>query len=42
MQDYNKKMKEEIRLRLESDSWDLTMAGMVLEEKRARKDKGIF
>jgi len=42
MQDYNNRMKEEIRLRLENDSWDFTIAGMVLNEKRARKEKGIF
>lgn len=42
MQDYKTKMKEEISLRLESDSWNLSIAGRVLFEKNARKEKTIF
>jgi hypothetical protein len=42
MQDYKTKMDEEISLRLESDSWNLSIAGRVLSEKNARKEKTIF
>ena len=42
MQDYKRKMNEEISLRLESDSWNLSIAGRVLSEKNARKEKTIF
>ena len=42
MQDYKAKMNEEIRLRLESDSWNLSIAGMVLREKAAHKDRNLF
>jgi len=42
MQDYRTKMNEEISLRLASDSWNLSIAGRVLFEKNARKEKTIF
>jgi len=42
MQDYKTKLDEEISLRLESNSWDLSIAGRVLSERNARKEKTIF
>jgi hypothetical protein len=42
MEEYKTKMNEEISLRLESDSWNLSIAGRVLSEKNARKEKTIF
>lgn len=42
MQDYKTNMNEEIRLRLESDSWNLSIAGKVLYEKNARSEKTLF
>lgn len=42
MQDYKSKMNEEIALRLESDSWNLSIAGKVLYEKNVRKEKTLF
>lgn len=42
MQDYKTKFNEEISLRLESNSWNLSIAGRVLSEKNARKERTIF
>ena len=42
MQDYKTKFNEEISLRLESNSWDLSIAGRVLSERNARKERTIF
>lgn len=42
MQDYKARMSEEIRLRLESDSWNLSIAGNVFREKNARRERGLF
>ena len=42
MQNYNTKLNEEIRLRMESDSWNLSIAGRVLYEKNIRSEKTIF
>ena len=42
MKDYKALMNEEIGLRLESDSWNHSIALKVLAEREARKEKTIF
>ncbi len=42
MKDYKGKMNEEIKLRLESDSWNFSIAEKVTNVKNVRRERTLF